>query len=352
MRLILLIACLSTAHPAAAQFLPEGAERWHFSSDGIVWNYAVEFGAAQAEGDTVVVLHGGFGAEHSYLIDPLLPLADRYRFVLYDQRGSLRSRVPAGADSLITLGAMVEDLEALRRQLGLDQLTLLTHSMGAVTAYAYLDRYPDRVRGLALTGPAFPVWHEHSDRPPDDPRLIPAADTAAATERYRLYAAAAAERTAAELAEEGLPDFGALSADEIVRSGPGTHKALFRRWQVRFAGINLHDVSRWRDVMGGWSFYEQRVADAVFANEAALRAWWDTFLTTLEAFPGPVAVVIGTSDYVDPGAVVWKQLVDSLPDADIRVLENAGHIFWVDRPQVSREALAWALEYVEGADTR
>ena len=43
----------------------------------------MEFGTAEAAGDTVVV-HGGFGAEHSYLIEPLLPLSDRYHFVLYD----------------------------------------------------------------------------------------------------------------------------------------------------------------------------------------------------------------------------------------------------------------------------
>ena len=122
-RFLGLVALLWIAAAAVtAHFLPDGAERWHFSSDGTVWNYALEFGSAHAPGDTVVVLHGGFGAEHSYLIAPLLPLADRYRFVLYDQRGSLRSAVPAGADSLISLDAMVEDLEALRRQLGLERL--------------------------------------------------------------------------------------------------------------------------------------------------------------------------------------------------------------------------------------
>ena len=349
MRLALLILLCLAPRLTAAQYLPDGAERWHFSSDGIVWNYAVEFGTAQVEGDTVVVLHGGFGAEHSYLIDPLLPFSDRYRFVLYDQRGSLRSPVAPGADSLITLGAMVEDLEALRRQIGVGKLTLLSHSMGAVTAYAYLDRYPERVRGLALTGPALPVWHESSYRPPDDRRLIPEADTAAAAERYRLYWEASEARTAAEMAEEGLSDLDTLSLADVVRSEPGVQKALFHRWQVRFAGANIHDVSRWRDLLGGWSFYNQRVADAVFADEVELQAWWDTFLPTLEAFSGPVAVAIGDDDFIDPQAVLWAAVVDRLPQAHLFVIEDAGHVFWVDQPGETTNVVASALRFATGS---
>ena len=46
-----------------------------------------EFGTGK---DTVLVLHGGFGAEHSYMLTALRPLEKQYHFVLYDQRGSLR----------------------------------------------------------------------------------------------------------------------------------------------------------------------------------------------------------------------------------------------------------------------
>lgn len=59
-----------------------GSEQWYNFTDDGHQQYVYEFGNAASPGDTVVVLHGGWGADHSYLIDPLVPLADRYRFVL------------------------------------------------------------------------------------------------------------------------------------------------------------------------------------------------------------------------------------------------------------------------------
>lgn len=48
--------------------------------------------------DTVVVLHGGWGAEHSYLLDAFSGVGNDRHLVFYDQRGSLRSPCP---DSLV-----------------------------------------------------------------------------------------------------------------------------------------------------------------------------------------------------------------------------------------------------------
>jgi pimeloyl-ACP methyl ester carboxylesterase len=110
----------------------------------------IEFG----RGDTVVVLHGGWGGEHSGLIDAVRPLSDRFHFVLYDQRGSLRSAAP---ESTITVDRLVRDLDGLRRQLRQERITLLAHSMGSALSYAYLAKHPDRVRGLVLFAPVRPT---------------------------------------------------------------------------------------------------------------------------------------------------------------------------------------------------
>jgi pimeloyl-ACP methyl ester carboxylesterase len=57
----------------------------------------------------VIVLHGGWGAEHSYLLPAVRPLADTYRFVLYDQRGELQT--PLVPPAKITYQSLVEDME-------------------------------------------------------------------------------------------------------------------------------------------------------------------------------------------------------------------------------------------------
>src|ERR1700742_3497752 len=82
-----------------------------------------------------VGLHGGWGAEMSPYIPLVTPLAGpQRRFVLYDQRGSLRS--PVADPSALTVQQQIDDLEQLRQALGAEKLTLLAHSMGTYLAMA------------------------------------------------------------------------------------------------------------------------------------------------------------------------------------------------------------------------
>ena len=126
--------------PSAAATLPtdEGipVNQWYMNTtdaDGAkLTHYIAEYGVESKPGNTVIVLHGGWGAEHSYLVPAIKPLADEYRFVLYDQRGSLRS--PAVPPAKITYDALVEDLDQLRQRLGLEKVTLKAHSMGNMLA--------------------------------------------------------------------------------------------------------------------------------------------------------------------------------------------------------------------------
>src|SRR5690606_14264497 len=149
---ILFAVAIVPASASAQQLVDR--EEWYLWTDDGARLYVTEFGRAAAAGDTVIVLHGGWGAEHSYLLSALAPLGDRYRFVLYDQRGSLRSPAP---DSTIAYERMVADLDALREEIGLGRVTLLGHSMGTVLASFYLAEHPDRVHGLVFTGPVSPV---------------------------------------------------------------------------------------------------------------------------------------------------------------------------------------------------
>ena len=145
-----LAAFSKAASQAAPPPVPLQAEEWDYVADDGVRHYVIQFG----RGDTVVVLHGGWGGEISGLIDAVRPLADRFHFVLYDQRGSLRSSAP---ESTITVERLVRDLDGLRRQLRQERLALLAHSMGSALGYAYLAKHPDRVRGLVLFAPVRPT---------------------------------------------------------------------------------------------------------------------------------------------------------------------------------------------------
>ena len=63
-------------------------------------------------GPPAVVLHGGPGAHHDYLLPGFDALADRRELIYYDQRGGGRSPVPR--DVPVGWTEQVADLEALR----------------------------------------------------------------------------------------------------------------------------------------------------------------------------------------------------------------------------------------------
>jgi proline iminopeptidase len=106
-------------------------------------------------GRPVVVLHGGPGAHHDYLLPGFDALADGRELYYYDQRGGGRS--PVARDVPVGWTEHVADLEALRTQWDLDRLTLAGYSWGGLLALLYSAAHPTRVERLALVSPA-PVW--------------------------------------------------------------------------------------------------------------------------------------------------------------------------------------------------
>jgi predicted alpha/beta-fold hydrolase len=118
-------------------------EEWYLFTPDKINLYLYEFG----KGDTILVLHGGFGAEHSYMVEALKPLEKKFHFVLFDQRGSLRSPAP---DSVLTFDKLLDDVETIRMALKLKKVKLVAHSMGTRIAMAYANKFPQNVESLVL----------------------------------------------------------------------------------------------------------------------------------------------------------------------------------------------------------
>jgi proline iminopeptidase len=101
-------------------------------------------------GHPIVFLHGGPGAgsspAHRRFYDP-----QRYRIVVFDQRGAGRS-TPLGETTRNTTELLVEDIEKLRMHLAIDRWFVFGGSWGSTLALAYAKTHPDKVRGLVLRG--------------------------------------------------------------------------------------------------------------------------------------------------------------------------------------------------------
>ncbi|HEY4955885.1 MAG TPA: alpha/beta hydrolase [Gemmatimonadaceae bacterium] len=83
----------------------------------------------------LIVLHGGPGAHHDYLLPQMLHLAERYDVIFYDQRGGGRSR--SDDREPVTWRTHVEDLAKVIRELGLDPLSIVGYSWGGLLAILY-----------------------------------------------------------------------------------------------------------------------------------------------------------------------------------------------------------------------
>lgn len=258
-------------------------------------------------GPYVVVLHDGWGLEHSYLVGGFRPLAKRFRFVFYDQRGSLRSP----CDSLASLDDHVDDLERLRVALGGTRMILVGHAMGAYLAASYVARHPDHVAGLALLGAA-PILRSADYRSVTDDDLRP---------RYRR------PRVEAERTKHGLD-----------RKEPADPRLRWLQYRIAKGAVFLHKVERWTRLEGTLFF----AADANHAAAASMPKEWD-FTPLLAGLPFRVLVVFPDDD-------LWPPPPRGVPNAQIEVIRQAGHIMWIDQPEEFTSILKRYLDSVLASD--
>src|SRR5215470_557624 len=142
--------CLCAAMTAQARAAKESVSTVYPLQEGFVdANGVLIYFKSLGQGPPLLVVHGGPGASHDYLLPYLLPLARHHRVVYMDERGSGKSgklEDPKG----YTVENMVEDVEALRVALGLGKIDLLGHSYGGVLAQAYALRYQQHLSHLVL----------------------------------------------------------------------------------------------------------------------------------------------------------------------------------------------------------
>lgn len=101
-------------------------------------------------GIPVVFLHGGPGSGcEPYQRRFFNP--DKYRIVLFDQRGCGRS-TPHAALENNTTQALVADIELIREKLGIEKWLVFGGSWGATLGLVYAETHPERVLGLVLRG--------------------------------------------------------------------------------------------------------------------------------------------------------------------------------------------------------
>ncbi len=260
------------------------------------------------EGRLLVCLPGGPMQASAYLGE-LGGVSAHRSLVLLDLRGTGGSAVPADAGSY-RCDRQVDDVETLRRHLGLDRLDLAAHSAGASLALLYAARHPDRIGRLALVTPSpRPVGVEVTD-----------------LDRRRV-----AERRRSE------PWF------------PNAFAAFERIWSRRATAADWEAIAPF--TYGRWDpasqahharAAPQRNADAAAAYYAAGAVDVGAVRSALAGLRAPVLLIAGEHDVSLPPERA-AAYVGLAPRAELAVLPGGGHFPWLDDPEWLVDSLATFL---------
>ncbi|WP_277681601.1 alpha/beta fold hydrolase [Saccharomonospora azurea] len=239
---------------------------------------------------------------HAYPLDARMwdsvraPLSERTRLITPDQRGLGQTPLPEGGTAAPSLDHAARDVVALLDRLELDKVVVGGSSMGGYVAMALLRLAPERIGGLAFIG------------------TKATADTPEAREnRLNVARRAETEGTAGWLADEMLPTL----------LGETTRR---RRPEV---------VERVREIVDG-----QPPAGVAWAQRAmAARPDSTDVLRTVDV---PTVVVAGEEDAVMPPEVL-RDLADTVPNAELVVVPEAGHLIPLEAPEPVVDAVSRVL---------
>ncbi len=115
----------------------------------------------------VLLLHGGpaMGCEYMECFESFLPPMG-WEMYEYDQLGCFRSDIPEGKDELWQVDRFVEEVEQVRKALGLtkDNFYIIGNSWGGMLGMQYALKYQDNLKGLIVSNMmgSFPAYGEYN----------------------------------------------------------------------------------------------------------------------------------------------------------------------------------------------
>ena len=252
--------------------------------------------------DTLIVIHGGPGFTFDYLAADFDALAKRHALVFYDQRGTGRSSLVSDSAAL---GAelFADDLEAIRRHLGLGRVNLLGHSWGAGVVALYARKHPERVGRLLIVA-GVPL-------------------TMAGLEKS--FGTMHAARDSVELARME-------AAMAARRADPTDHAACRAYYAIWFRPFFADPASASRsrgDICAGSPASMRNKMASVDRYVFASLGNYD-WRPTMRAVRAPTLVIHGTED---PLLLEYaREWAATLPDSRLLVLDGIGHFPYVEAP--------------------
>ena len=269
-------------------------------------------------GPPLLILHGGPGASHDYLLPHLVPLARKNRLVFIDERGSGKSPKLENP-AQYTVENMVEDTEAVRKALRLGKINLLGHSCGGVLAQAYALQYQEHLSHLVLCS----TFHStkgmnevfktmKAKMPPDLKERIEKLEAAGLYGHGKVY-----ERNR-------YP-----SEYMVAAWGEGYFPYLFQKRPDANFDPNASGNMAWDVYREMWGSHGEFVIDG---NMTSVE-----YANRLPSIKVPTLITVGDHDECYPS--LSREMNALIPGSKLVVLPESGHMTFVDQHRMFAEAV-------------
>jgi len=274
---------------------------------------------AVGQGAPLMIVHGGPGASHEYLLPYLLPLMRTSRLIFIDERGSGRSSKLEDVKQY-TIGNMVEDIEAVRQTLDLDKISLLGHSFGGALVQGYAFKYQKNLSHLIL-GSTFASTRElnealakmKANMDPKDRERVNALETAGLFGKGEVW-------------EHGR------YSEEYAKLAWG--KGYFPYIYHNQPDPNYDPLSS--NTSTAWDVYrEMWGSDGEFIVDGNLREV--EYVDRLSEIKVPTLVIVGEHDESDPK--MSKEMHEKIAGSQLVILPNSGHMTFVDQTELFLKAV-------------
>jgi proline iminopeptidase len=278
---------------------------------------------ALGSGSPLVVVHGGPGADHTYFLPYLLPLARTHRLIFIDERGSGRSQRLQDT-SLYTVENMVEDVEDVRVALNLGKISLLGHSYGGVLAEAYALKYQQNLSHLILNS-TFPSTKQMNE-------VLAREKAQMAPEKLKRLD----ELEAAGLFGKGEAwEHGRYTAEYATLAwGNGYFPFIYgARPDANYDPVGQLEGTSWELYRVMWGEHGEFVIDGNLKSVE--------YVDRLPSIKVPTLIVVGDHDECDPA--LSREMNEKIAGSKLVVLPNSGHMNFVDQPDLWQQAVVGFL---------
>jgi len=250
------------------------------------------------KGEPLLIVHGGPGMNHSYFMPHLDALSKKFKIVLYDQRASGKSAIPS-TDS-ISLKFFVDDIEAIRKYLGVDKLNILGHSWGVIPAVEYGIRYPLNTKSLILCNPV-PLNREFDHQ--------------------------MAVNQKSKLTKQDSTDRATLFASPEFKSG---NTQAYKKLLLLSFRHSFYSASNYKKLHYEMPENYPQASRALFTGLTPDLKTYD-YYEAVKAFSFPVLIIHGQVDAIPLSAVTRMQ--SSISNASLEVYQKSGHFVFIDEPK-------------------